>query len=129
MKIGKIAQASGLSPSGVRYYEEQGLIAPATRMANGYRDYPESAIESLRMIQQAQSFGFSLKEIMEALPAGGIGALRCGDVLALLERKLVEVDRHVELALAARKRIVDAIEAVDQHHPDQGHGQKSHGIS
>ena len=109
MKIGELARATGLSTSGVRFYEEKGLIPPGKRQVNGYRDYPESTVESLLLIQQAQNFGFSLDEILAAIPPDGIGALHCDDVRAKLKQKLVEVDQHLSMVTAAKRRLVDAI--------------------
>jgi len=38
MKIGELAERTGLAPSKIRFYEAHGLIAPVQRRANGYRD-------------------------------------------------------------------------------------------
>ena len=39
MNISAAARESGLSAKTIRYYEEIGLIAPAARAENGYRQY------------------------------------------------------------------------------------------
>ncbi len=39
MKIGTIAEKSGVSPKAIRYYESIGLVRPADRRPNGYRSY------------------------------------------------------------------------------------------
>jgi DNA-binding transcriptional MerR regulator len=87
MRIGELARASGVAASRIRFYEEERVLPPPRRTANGYRAYPPSAVEAIRLILQAQRLGFSLKEIREAAPAGGLDALDCDQILRLLGRK------------------------------------------
>lgn len=59
MKIGELADKTGMASSAIRYYEQSGLLPKAERGANGYRDYSEAAVEHLRRIQMAQkAWGF-----------------------------------------------------------------------
>ncbi len=62
MKIGELASRTGLAASRIRFYEASGLIS-AQRQANGYRRYPEQAVQTLGIISCAQQAGFSLDEI------------------------------------------------------------------
>ena len=66
LSIGDIAARTGLAPSAIRYYEEQGLLAPA-RTPAGRRDYDRADIRRLSFILIAQQLGFSLAEIRAAL--------------------------------------------------------------
>jgi len=59
MKIGELAQRTGLAPSRIRFYERVDLLT-VERQANGYRSYPEEAVLTLRLIATAQKAGFSL---------------------------------------------------------------------
>ncbi len=61
MKIGELAQLSGLNASRIRFYEAQGLIRQVERRANGYRHYPDQALQTLKIIICAQQAGFSLE--------------------------------------------------------------------
>jgi DNA-binding transcriptional MerR regulator len=63
MKIGELAQRSGLSASTIRFYEKQGLLPKATRAANGYRIYSKATVNRLQLIKFAQSLGFALDEL------------------------------------------------------------------
>lgn len=66
LDIGKVAKASGLAVSTLRYYEERGLITPSGRQ--GLRRYFKSdIIERLALITLAKQTGFSLDEIKSLL--------------------------------------------------------------
>jgi DNA-binding transcriptional MerR regulator len=70
MKIGELAELSGLTASRIRFYEATGLIMAVERAANGYRDYPPEALSMLEIIASAQRAGFSLEQIRNLLPTG-----------------------------------------------------------
>ncbi len=69
MRIGQLAKVSGRRPSAIRYYEVMGLLGDVERVG-GRRNFPESAVETMRVIDVAQGAGFSLAEIRELLAQG-----------------------------------------------------------
>jgi MerR family transcriptional regulator, redox-sensitive transcriptional activator SoxR len=80
LPIGVVAARSGMAPSALRYYEEQGLIS-ATRTAGGARRYPRSVLRRLAVIRAARNIGLSLPEIRTALatlPDGLSSCIGCG---------------------------------------------------
>ncbi len=68
MLIGELAKKLALSTSRIRFYEAQGLLKPGRKL-NGYREYPDKAAATLRLIGDAQRLGFTLSEIRERLLA------------------------------------------------------------
>jgi MerR family redox-sensitive transcriptional activator SoxR len=66
ISIGQLASRTGLAVSAIRYYEEQGLVAPE-RNAGGQRRYLRSDIRRLSFVLIAQQFGFSLEEVRREL--------------------------------------------------------------
>jgi MerR family redox-sensitive transcriptional activator SoxR len=95
LPIGELARRTGLAVSAIRYYEEQGLIAP-DRNTGGQRRFLRSDIRRLSFVMIAQQFGFTLpqiKQVLDRLPNGRtptkadwtrIG----GDFRAELDRKI-----------------------------------------
>ena len=61
--IRQLAQNAGVSSKALRYWETQGLPAPAGRTLTNYRRYTETSLERALFIRKAQSLGFTLAEI------------------------------------------------------------------
>ena len=98
MKIGDVAEASGLPAKTIRYYEDIGLIRPA-RGLNGYRDFAESDVHKLAFLARARSLGFSIKECRTLLSLYEDRKRASADVKALAEAHLRRIDRKIaELA-------------------------------
>lgn len=95
MKIGEIARQSGFSEKTLRFYEEEGVLLPASRTPRGYRQYDDSALRILDFVRRAKRFGFTLSEIREVLESyrGGQGA--CKAVQRLIELKLDDLKRRI----------------------------------
>src|SRR5690606_175669 len=70
MRIGQLARTAGVAIDTVRYYERVGLLAPAGRLASGYRRYGDAELKRLRFIRRAKALGFSLEDIAELLSLG-----------------------------------------------------------
>lgn len=66
LDIAEVSNRSGISPSGLRYYEKRKLISAVAR--NGLRrQYEPSVLQELALINLAKSAGFSLDEIGSVL--------------------------------------------------------------
>src|SRR5919199_5941281 len=66
LTIGQVSARSGVAPSPLRYYEQQGLIG-STRTSGGARRYARPVLRRLAFVRAAQNVGLSLTEIREAL--------------------------------------------------------------
>lgn len=91
MRVGELADRSGISASTLRYYEKLGLLRPASRSAAGYREYTKETLDQLALIRRAKELGFSLREIRSLL-ARPRGASR-ESLLAAVASKLTELER------------------------------------
>jgi Cu(I)-responsive transcriptional regulator len=67
MNISEAARRSGLTSKTIRYYEDIGLIAPARRGDNGYRQYEAAAVDELHFLARAREVGFDLDECRQLL--------------------------------------------------------------
>lgn len=103
MRIGEAAEAAGVPTQTIRFYERRGLLPPAPRGPNGYREYDDSVLAPLAFIRSAQAAGLTLVEVASILEMRREGATPCSHVTSLLSIKLDE--------LRARRRELDALEA------------------
>lgn len=68
MKISELSKATGVAPRMLRYYEEQGLIAP-TRDDNGYRRYcGDAAVDRVAQIRGLLGAGVPTSIIRDLIP-------------------------------------------------------------
>jgi DNA-binding transcriptional MerR regulator len=107
MRIGSLAERSGVSTTTIRYYESIGLLAEPGRTAAGYREYDDDAVERIRFVRDAQASGLTLSEIQSVLELKAAGARSCDHTRALLERHLVEIDEHIARLQQARAELVE----------------------
>lgn len=69
LHIGEVADRVGISLRTVRYYEEQGLFAPAGRTEGGFRLYTQAQVDRLMLIKQMKPLGFTVAQMNELLAA------------------------------------------------------------
>jgi DNA-binding transcriptional MerR regulator len=107
MLIGELAERAGTSTRTLRYYEEHGLVR-ARRSANGYRVYDEAELRVVHEIRTLLAVGFGLEDIrpfVACLRAGNSSGDVCPDSVAVLRRKLAEVDALIERMSAVRDQL------------------------
>lgn len=63
MKIGEVANETGLSISNIRFYEKKGLLAPSRKEESGYRDYTTEDVSRLKTILLYRKMGLSIESI------------------------------------------------------------------
>ena len=102
LRIGELAQRTGLAPSRIRFYERIGLLQTVERQANGYRSYPADAELVLKLIVTAQQAGFSLDDLRTLMPSG-LTQLERGTLLDTLRRKVRDIEA-LQAQLAQSKR-------------------------
>jgi Cu(I)-responsive transcriptional regulator len=106
MNIGDIAKATGISAKMIRYYEETGLIRPATRTLSGYRVYSDNDLQTLRFVRRARDLGFTVKQIEDLLTLWRDRTRASADVkqialvhVAALEKKMQELKEMADTLL------------------------------
>ncbi|MDH6366411.1 MULTISPECIES: MerR family transcriptional regulator [unclassified Breznakia] len=91
-KIGEFSKLTQVSVRMLRYYDENGLLKPATVDADtGYRMYAVDQIPRLNKIIYLRDSGFSVAEILEALEYSDTQK-----TLAQLDQKLNVIKQNIE---------------------------------
>ncbi|MEZ4482072.1 MAG: MerR family transcriptional regulator [Dehalococcoidia bacterium] len=62
MNVSEVARRTGLSASGVRWYESVGVLPAAPRKENGYREYSDSDLRLLHLVTTLRRVGLSPAE-------------------------------------------------------------------
>jgi DNA-binding transcriptional MerR regulator len=110
MRVGEIAEQTGVSVRAIRYYEQAGLLH-APRRANGYREFDASAVERVRAIRDLLDVGFTIEEVVSLSPclAGGEDAPCRTQTVSLYRDKLDRINQQVATLLQLRERIQERI--------------------
>ena len=67
MKINEVEAAVGITKKNIRFYEEEGLIAPGREPGNCYRSYSQADVERLQRIKLLRKLDVPLADIREML--------------------------------------------------------------
>jgi DNA-binding transcriptional MerR regulator len=95
LRSGELAKLADVSSDTLRHYERRGLLARPRRSRNGYREYPASALDRVRLIRRALGVGFTLEELSGILAVRDRGGAPCHQVRALAGTKLTEVEAQL----------------------------------
>ena len=113
MKINEVEALVGITKKNIRFYEAEGLLTPRRNSENGYRDYGEAEVETLRRIKLLRKLGLPLEEIRRMQS----GTHTVGDGmrrhLVTLEREKKNLEQSMELCrrLKDREEPLSALDA------------------
>lgn len=110
MNIGDVSQRTGLPSKTIRYYEQIGLICPQ-RSENGYRDFEEMDVHKLAFLGRARALGFSIDACRTLLGLYEDENRESGQVKAVAERHLSEIDEKITQLQSMRATLSDLVRA------------------
>ena len=87
MKINEVEALVNITKKNIRFYEEQGLLFPQRNTENGYRNYSEEDVQTLRQIKLLRKLGVPIEEIRQMLL--GVHTLSDG-----MRRHLISLERE-----------------------------------
>lgn len=65
IKIGEVAERTGLSIRSLRHWDEVGLVSPSVHSPGGFRLYTGADVERILLIRRMKPLGFSLERMGE----------------------------------------------------------------
>jgi DNA-binding transcriptional MerR regulator len=116
MKIGELAERSGVSIDTVRFYERRGVLPTPARTASGYRTYTPATVDRLRFARRLQELDFTLDEIIDALAAHDAGTATCDSERWRLEAVLDRIDARIAELRGLRKEVRGVLAGCDGGH-------------
>jgi MerR family redox-sensitive transcriptional activator SoxR len=105
LTIGELSTRSGVSPSALRFYERQGLIA-ARRTSGNQRRYDRATLRRIALVQAGRAAGIPLTRIraaLETLPANRTPTRRDWERLSRSWR--ADIDSRIATLEALRARL------------------------
>lgn len=127
MQIGEVSRLSGLPVRTVHYYEDRGLLEPASRTEAGYRLYGQEELARLRFITRAKLLGLTLEETrkMVGLAAGCNRGEIVPDLEETLQEKLRETERRMEELAAFKENLLYYQRRLTETEPEELCGEEA----
>jgi MerR family transcriptional regulator, repressor of the yfmOP operon len=122
LRIGEVAELTGTTPRTIRYYEELGLLAPATdREPGAHRVYEQADVERLQeVLRLRRVLGLSLEELSalsaeESARAARLREWHDGVEDPVRRREILEeATRYVELQLGLVRRRREELDELER---------------
>ena len=95
LSIGALSKATGVKVPTIRYYEQQGLIAPPTRSQGNQRRFPREALDRLSFIRHARDLGLPLDAIRELLILNETPDMPCAHAHQIASTHLAEIRARI----------------------------------
>jgi len=111
VQSGELSRLAGVSSDTLRHYEGLGILPKPPRTNGGYRDYPASSLDRVRLIQNALKVSFSLPELATILKMRDRREAPCRRVRDIAESKIENIRKQISDLRSMRdqlERIVNA---------------------
>jgi DNA-binding transcriptional MerR regulator len=129
LKIGDFARFADTNLRTLRYYEELGLLAPASRSKGGFRYYRRGDIHRVQRIRELQELGLHLEQIRELLSARGDEEPReqyFARIRSALEAQRDLLEKRMNALEEQRKKVSQALHKLGEcRHCTQSPGQEN----
>jgi DNA-binding transcriptional MerR regulator len=106
LSVAEAAEASGLSPHTLRYYERAGLLEPVSRNGSGHRRYNAADLERINFLTKLRGTGMPVRDVRRYGALMRAGEATNGQRLALLEA-------HRETVVAKLEATAKNLELID----------------
>lgn len=118
MRIGELSRRTGVTTRLLRYYEEQGLLAPA-RSTNTYREYDEADVARVERVAGLVRAGVPTRLVrvlldLEAAVAEDVAASCPRAVAEMLAEELAGLDERIACLTASRRTLHDYLVRTEQ---------------
>jgi DNA-binding transcriptional MerR regulator len=102
LRIGEVAQRSGLPVKTIRYYCDEGLLQPRARSESGYRLFDEENLAELTIIRSLRAMDVSIPELARILEVRRAGVCNCSVLKDSITAKMESIKLRID-ELAAMK--------------------------
>ena len=107
-----MVRRTGVHERMLRYYEQQGLLAP-DRLPSGYREFSDADVETVGRVRCLLEAGLPTALIAEVLPCLALDGERlrptCPDVIASLEQQRARMTQAIEALTTSRALLTEVL--------------------
>jgi DNA-binding transcriptional MerR regulator len=98
MKIGILAEKTGVSRDTIRLYHKMGIVGNVTQPYeyNNYREYGEENVHRILLVKQMKNIGLTLKECSSMINALVDGELSPKERVVFIQNKVREVTQKIK---------------------------------
>lgn len=114
MTIKEVEQITGLTRSNIRFYEKEKLISPNRNTSNGYREYSEEDIQTIKKIAYLRTLGISVEDIRRLSSKEA----NLYDVVKTQRQNLEQQLSELENAKVICERMLSSTEKIDYENLD-----------
>lgn len=114
MTIKEMEQITGLTRSNIRFYEKEELISPIRNANNGYREFSEEDIKTIKKIAYLRTLGVSVEDIRRLSNK----EIDLYEVLKKQKQNLEQQLSDLENAKTMCERMLSSIEKIDYENLD-----------
>lgn len=107
MRIGELAENTGVNIETIRYYERAGILPQPRRAPNNYRVYSHAHQRRLRLVRRMRDLDFRLDEVRAVLSMIDAGDYTCSEVRRIGESRLETVRSRIEDLRRIERALVD----------------------
>jgi DNA-binding transcriptional MerR regulator len=111
VSIGRLAAITGVKVPTIRFYEQNGLIAPPRRTQGRQRRYDADDARRLHFIRHARDLGFSVDDIRQLLALSQRPAMPCDTATDIALHHLRQVEGKIARLRLIRSELKRMIEA------------------
>jgi len=106
MKIGQLADKTGLSIQTIRFYERKALLSAPERTQSNYRSYSEEALKQLLFIKHCRALDMTIEEINLVLETRANPESSCESVNATIDKHIDDIEQRVMELNALRQSLI-----------------------
>jgi Cd(II)/Pb(II)-responsive transcriptional regulator len=106
MKIGQLADKTGLSIQTIRFYERKALLAAPERTQSNYRSYSDEALKQLLFIKQCRALDMTIEEISLVLETRANPDNSCESVNATIDNHIEDIESRIIELNALQKTLL-----------------------
>ena len=96
LTIQQVANKTGLSVHTLRYYEQNGLLEPVNRAANGHRRYAATDVNRIEFLTRLRSTGMPIRQMQQLARLAYHHPEAIGERRAILEEHQRNVEQHIQ---------------------------------